>query len=458
VATQDPIAAAVARLKTPIYLARRTGRGSRPMFSLYTTDSAAPRDLSRRAAAEFGAAGIASDCRVVYTSQRKLRRKSVEALCRSLGSGDIVYDPTGLVARSAAVLACARHIRTSATARLQGLYLDPDRRTLFVIVDQKAFPTGTEALLQKRVAAMGEIARAVHAWRATESPDFELAIRIGFALPTDVAVIPVDQQSLRRVTPFWPRRGVAAVLGSLLGFGALATAQAADIARPPPLRAVVVPQKQPAVAQHNLDFFLAGVHLDGDGFDNFQLGVLGAKGAFPLGQNFGVQVDAAVGTQQYWGIGGHLFWRDPSQGLVGVIASRDSLAGSTFDRVSGEAELYLRNLTLRGEAGAQGGDAPHSLFAGLDLTFYAHPNFSLTGGAKYYNNALRGTVGLEWQPDRMRGLSVFADGDFGSNFVKAVAGVSFHFHSNNVTLIDRDRRYDPVFSLLNFAPKGYSTP
>jgi hypothetical protein len=299
----------------------------------------------------------------------------------------------------------------------------------------------------------------VQAWRAADQPDFEIAVRIGFALPSEVRVIPVDRQSQQPDGPGRRRRGIVAALASLLGLGGFATAaQAADIVRPPPA-AVVVP-KEPAVARHNLDLFYASVWLDGDGYDDLQIQAAAAKWAVPLGQRFGFQLDAAVGTDQYWGVGGHLFWRDPSFGLVGVVASRDSLDGATFDRVGAETEVYLRNLTLKAEAGAQSGDAGNSLFAGLDLTFYAHPNFSLTGGAMYYNDSLRGHAGLEWQPAGLAGLSVFADGRFGSDFMQAVAGVSIHFHSNQVPLIDRDRRYDPPFSLFNFPVKtqGYTPP
>jgi hypothetical protein len=458
--TTQQIGAALSRLRTPIFVARSTSQGKKSQVFLYTTDTRAPRDLGKRAAAELRAAGIDADCRLIRTKASRLSQKSVEAMVKGFGRGDIVYDPTGLVSRSTAVLALAARVRRDVTAKLTGLFLNPDRRTLFVIVDQKAFPAGGEAHLAKRVEAMGEVARAVQAWRSEDAPGFELAIRIGFDLPASVPVIPVDKKSVPSPMGLWQRRGIAAALGSLLGFGALASAQAADIVRPPVAPAVVIPQKAPAVARHNFDLLFAGVFLNGDGFDNFRLGAVGIKGAVPIGHDFGLQVDAAVGTDSYWGVGGHLFWRDPSHALLGVIASHETLEGRTFDRYGGEAELYLRNVTLRGEVSAQSGDAPHTLFGGLDLTFYAHPNFSLTGGAHRENGDWRGHVGVEWQPNGLSGLSLFADGDFGgNNFAKAVAGVSFHFHTPGVTLIDRDRKYDPHFSLFHFAPKpGYSPP
>jgi hypothetical protein len=251
----------------------------------------------------------------------------------------------------------------------------------------------------------------------------------------------------------------------MFGLGAIATAQAADPA-PRPVIPIAAPLPQePAVARHNFDVLFAGVFLDGGGFySNDNIAAVGIKGAVPLGQRLGLQVDAAIGTQSYWGIGGHLFWRDPSVGLVGGIASHESLNGNTLDRFGGEAEIYLRNITLRGEVGWQGGDALHSPFAGLDLTFYMHPNFSLKGGANMLAGGdLRAHVGAEWQPQfgHMAGLSVFADGEFGSNsYTKVLAGLSLHFGSPGVSLIDRDRKYDPVFGLFHFSTLqniGYAT-
>jgi hypothetical protein len=459
------IAAVIARLETPVFLARSVPQRRGLLISLHTSDRSASRRLSRRAAEALRVAGIDADCRMIKSKHRHFRQKSLEAMVDCFGSGDIVYDPTGLVSRTTAVLSLARRLRRDTTVALKGVFLNPDRRALFVVVDQKTFPAATDALLKKRVEAMGEIARTVQAWRRDEASSVELAIRIGYELPASVAVIPVDRASVPSPMGVWQRRGIAAALGSLLGFGALAPVQAADIVRPPPVAApvVVAPAKEPAVAHPNLDLLFAGLYLNGDGFDNFSLAAVGGKAALPLGQSFGLQVDAAVGTSSYWGVGGHLFWRDPSQALLGLIASYESLNGAVFDRYGGEAELYLRNVTLRGEVGAQGGDAPHTLFAGLDLTFYAHPNLALTAGANRENAEWRGHAGLEWQPQGLAGLSLFADGDFGANnFVKAVAGVSIHFGSPGVTLIDRDRKYDPQFSLFHFAPQttstGYSPP
>ena len=241
----------------------------------------------------------------------------------------------------------------------------------------------------------------------------------------------------------------------MLGFGgAVVAAQAADAVSP--YSAPVAPAaSEPAVAKSNLDVLFAGIFLNGGGYSNFKIGAAGAKVAIPLGHSYGLQVDAAVGTQSYWGVGGHLFWRDPSEGLIGAFASHESLQGVTLDRYGAEAlRLDLRNITLSGEVGAQSGGAPHSPFAGLDVTFYTNPNFSVTAGAEFRESQLVGHAGFELQPNvgHMAGMSVFADAEWGqSNYSKVVAGVTFHFGSAGVTLEDRDRKYDPKFGLFNFS-------
>jgi len=54
--------------------------------------------------------------------------------------------------------------------------------------------------------------------------------------------------------------------------------------------------------------------------------LVGNQGAlsFPLGGPLGVQIDAAFGSlahQQFGHAAGHLFWRNPGQGLFGIYAS-----------------------------------------------------------------------------------------------------------------------------------------
>ncbi len=380
-------------------------------------------------------------------------------MTKAFGTGEIVYDPTGIVGRTAAILELAGNVRAEAGMPVKGVYLNADRRTLFIIVDPKSFPENAEANLAKRVEVMGNIATAVQAWKTESAGGLDLAIRIGFELPTSLGVIPVDRLSEPSRFAGWRGRGIAAALTSMLGIGAIASsASAAEPIKPVFIPPVAAAQKPlPAVARPNLDVLFAGVFLDGGGFNKFKVSALGLKGAIPIGQQFGFQVDAAVGTHEYAGVGGHFFWRDPSFGLVGGFMTHEKLGSVTLQRYGAEAEAYLRNINLRGIVGMQAGDAPHSPFASLDLTFYVKPNLAIEGGAKYANNSVTGKLGIEWQPMNLSGISLFADTEWGlNNYTKTKAGVSFHFGAPGASLIDKARNYDPAFGLFNFTELGYA--
>jgi len=163
-----------------------------------------------------------------------------------------------------------------------------------------------------------------------------------------------------------------------------------------------------------------------------------------------------VGTNGYYGVGGHLFWRDPTYGLLGAFASYEANDISNMSRIGGEAEMYMNQFTVRGVAAGQGG-TKSGFFGKLDLVFYATPDLSITGGILTDPGATYGHVGFEWQPatTALSGMSVFADGQFGqANRTQFMAGLKFHFGGAGRTLIDRDRRDDPEFSLFHL-PLGY---
>ena len=155
-------------------------------------------------------------------------------------------------------------------------------------------------------------------------------------------------------------------------------------------------------------------------------------------------------------MGGHLFWRDPSYGLVGAFASYEKNSSSDMTRIGGEAEMYMNQFTVRGALAEQGG-TKSGVFGKLDLVFYATPEFSVTGGIVTDPGATYGHVGFEWQSAMtgLSGMSIFADGQFGqANRTQFMAGLKFHFGGAGRSLIDRDRRDDPEFSLFHL-PLGY---
>jgi hypothetical protein len=147
----------------------------------------------------------------------------------------------------------------------------------------------------------------------------------------------------------------------------------------------------------------------------------GTNGSFsvPLAQQWGFQADGGLvsnknGIATYGGAG-HLFWRDPSIGLLGAYGSYahwnggDLFArvrgtdGTVFDvnlgqisantgRVAAEGEYYLSRWTLGGVAGVEmvgfNSDllrfsVPNRFFDQLSAAYYVTDNFKLSAGHLY---------------------------------------------------------------------------
>ena len=84
---------------------------------------------------------------------------------------------------------------------------------------------------------------------------------------------------------------------------------------------------EPAVSELNAKIEGIGGVIDGDG-----TGAIAGSVALPLFESFGLQLDALGGTTDSNGLvgyGGHLFWRDPAQGLIGATLSRSGRGGES---------------------------------------------------------------------------------------------------------------------------------
>ena len=88
---------------------------------------------------------------------------------------------------------------------------------------------------------------------------------------------------------------------------------------------------------------------------NFQ-GISGVTGVLtaPIGHDFGLQVDLGTGTFKtdvQGSAAGHLFWRNPDQGLIGIYGSGQYWAGSDGRsnwNIGPELEKYFDQVTLGG--------------------------------------------------------------------------------------------------------------
>jgi hypothetical protein len=436
---------ALAQVKVPLFLARQ----SESRLTLHTADARTARALRRQAAAALRSEGIDITTEVVVHRPARLTRfRSLEALTRRLGNGAIVYDPTRFVARSESIVSLAKALRRTLTRPVNGIFVEASRRTLFVIVDRASYATEAADQTAEQADTLKTVTECVSRWQVENAEKLDLAIRVGFEPPAGASLISVDTLTVKSTFRSLIRRGLRrhalkVGLASLFGLSAGIPAFA----------------QEPAVSAPNVSAIIAGKLFDETHFgEESPWGGLGVKAAIPLGNSFGFQGDAAVGTFGYYGFGGHLFWRDPAIGLVGGFASYEENDNADMTRFGVEAEGYWNQITVRGAGGLQGGSVEDGFFGNLDVIFYATPNFSLTAGAiTDPGEEIYGHAGFEWQPavSGLAGMSVFADGQFGSeDRTQVMAGLKFHFGGGGKTLIDRDRRDDPVFSLFHL-PLGY---
>jgi len=369
---------------------------------------------------------------------RKLR--SLSDINVHFAGGPIVYDPTGVFSRLAELVDCGEEVRSALGKQVSRLLFDSNRRTLYVVLEPKAF-TGSGLTFRAQVAeTMATIARTLGDWKRTAG--IELSVRVGMDTPSGLRLSALDRPSVPRkslLSRFAPRlrsaAGVAAV-GALTA-GAPQAAMAGD--------------STAAVSQANLTIIGRG-GWDGVDKDLFR-GDLVVEGAIPLGHDFGAQLEGGIGADNYFGLGGHLFWRDPDWGLLGAFASAESLRGTSMNRYGGEAEFYFDRLTVGLRGGMQNGDVGDTGFGRIDLSFYLTPNFAIRGGYEGMPHINFGRGGFEFKPavESIPGLSLFAEAEYGQGSAFFV-GFKFHFGERGATLLYRDRHEDPGLSLLNDVP------
>ena len=214
----------------------------------------------------------------------------------------------------------------------------------------------------------------------------------------------------------------------------------------------------PAVAEPNGKISAFTGTINGD----FTLGSTGSF-AVPLSGNWGAQVDGLVGTTRglgYYGVGGHLFTRDPAKGLVGMYASYvgwgssttvpvdtpefgvADLSGANVGKIGVEGEAYLGRFSLEGLAAYQFG--AYSGLAGKALVaFYPSDNLRFDVGYAYLQGPGSSiTGGIEWAPNGNAGLFVSAAA--GSSSTSVIGGIKAFFGgSPTKSLIRREREDDP---------------
>jgi hypothetical protein len=195
-------------------------------------------------------------------------------------------------------------------------------------------------------------------------------------------------------------------------------------------------------------------------------GLVGVDGSLsiPLGQMFGFQLDGMVSSLDgdfIGGAAGHLFWRDPTVGLLGLYGDWVTRDGSGVDtwRLGVEGEYYSGPISLEAIVGYEGADVPaivllddENIFAYADAAFYATPDLRFSAGYRHLNDLDMAALGAEWQlpTDFIGGTSLFAEGRIGEDDYASVwAGLRVYLGAGNKTLIRRHREDDPGGKLTN---------
>lgn len=365
-----------------------------------------------------------------------LAPRSLERLIKRFSAGEIIYDPTGSVARATSLVAAAAAARTALGAKVEGIFYAPRLRTLFVALNAKQIAVGEKV----KVGELADIERKVvtalgHAY-AGQTADCP-ALRVGFGVP-GVGLVAVDQRSVagwgvravKAVRRYWKPVAVAA----LFGFGANAAAA-----------------KDPAVSQANLK-------VTGTGGTSNDDGAWFANGIFtaPLGQSWGFQLEgAAAGADGNTILGGagHLFTRDPESYLVGLFAAYASESEFDLDagRIGAEAEIYLDQVSILVAAGYQFSDnIEETAFGDIQLKWYITDNFALSGGGTFDEVNSVARLSAEWQPgfSALPGLAFRVDGAIGDDDYDSIMGGITYYFGANASLKDRHRRQDPESAMI----------
>ena len=255
---------------------------------------------------------------------------------------------------------------------------------------------------------------------------------------------------------FWRSIVAGAVVG---GVGFLsAPARSADLPTKAPARAGCVQ------AVDGVNGKVAGF---GGSFANH--GIYGGMGSLtlPLGCEFGVQIDgtAASFDGRFLGsIGGHLFWRDPSKGLLGAYGSYtfwDQAGGVRANHIGPEGELYYGRWTLQGVAGVEFGNTTSAtigdiiqtyeiktrFFDQVNLAYYLQDDFKLFVGHRYLGGKHAAAFGGEYGIPMNHGVmaALFAEARVGEGDFHGVwGGLRFYFGQSDKTLIRRHREDDPI--------------
>lgn len=176
----------------------------------------------------------------------------------------------------------------------------------------------------------------------------------------------------------------------------------------------------------------------------------------PIGDSFGVQIDASGGELHHIGVraaAAHLFWRDSSEALLGVygdIVHFNIFGGVNAYKVGGEAEWYgLSDWDFGAVVGWEGGDTIDRIFDKETVTYYASDDVSVALGHRYTLGSHAGIFNLTWQLPSTD-VRLWGEGRWGDHSTSgAFAGITWAIGGSETSLRDRARHDDPADSLFD---------
>lgn len=435
-ATAHAVAEALRAVAGPVFAATWIERRQAKQLVVHVSATSGRRQLKSNILNVLTNIGVDSATVRFHAASALTSPRSLEGLVAKLATGEIAYDPTQALTRAKALVEASHGVRAALADKLRGLFYAPHLRTYYVTLEPSRVIAGDKV----KVAELALIERAViaaitRAFGTEEAP----SVRVGFGLPA-TSLVAVDHASVvgtesglaRIMKRYWKPLTIAA----LFGLGATGAARADD----------------PAVAAPNLK--VSGQF--GEIIDDYAWNVQGQFTA-PLGENFGVAFEGgggAVNGHEYYGVGGHLFTRNPDAYLLGVFGGYAEMGDFNIDiaRVGAEAEFYLSALTISATAGYQFSSAlGDGAFGSLDLRWYVTKNFYISAGGTIDESDRKSvTAATEWQPGfaALPGLAFNARGVWGEDDNQSVMGGMTYYFGDDVSLIDRHRKYDPDSSLL----------
>ena len=186
------------------------------------------------------------------------------------------------------------------------------------------------------------------------------------------------------------------------------------------------------------------------GFANHML-VASVATPFPYFEQFGAQLDLGVGNYRHdynsAAAGLHLFWRDPSLGMLGIYGDWAYVNPEHAGRVGVEAALYRGQWSLDVLAGVQFGQHVFTRFIDeVDLSYYFTENFKGSVGHRLTSRGHAANIGFEYMPEGYNGWSLYGEAEAGQDdYYGAWVGVRYSFGTGKAnTLMERDRTADPV--------------